>query len=72
VALGVFFPASAFDPSISYKAHLYGFLIGLVCGAIYDYFHRPKFNDALVYEIRYEEDPPDFALENPESTPPST
>lgn len=72
VALGVFFPASAFDPTISYKAHLYGFLIGLVCGAIYYYFNRTKFNDALVYEIRYEEDPPEFALENPESNPPST
>ena len=33
VGLVVFFPTS-FDPSVSYRAHLYGFLAGLVWGAI--------------------------------------
>lgn len=56
VALGVFFPAAAFDPSISYKAHLYGFILGVLSGAVYWALNRKTFEKALVYEIRYEED----------------
>lgn len=56
VALGVFFPAAAFDPAISYKAHLYGFILGVLSGAAYWALNRKTFEKALVYEIRYEED----------------
>lgn len=56
VALGVFFPAAAFDPAISYKAHLYGFILGVISGAVYWFLNRRTFEKALVYEVRYEED----------------
>jgi rhomboid protease GluP len=56
VALGVFFPAAAFDPAISYKAHLYGFILGVFSGAVYWVLNRKTFENALVYEVRYEED----------------
>jgi rhomboid protease GluP len=66
VALGVFFPAAAFDPSISYKAHLYGFILGVLSGLAYWLINRKTFEKALVYEIRYEEDLETLNSENPE------
>ncbi len=57
VALGVFFPAAAFDPSISYRAHLYGFLLGLICGGLYYFANRKKFLKALVIETKIEAAP---------------
>lgn len=50
VALGLFMPASAFDPSISYGAHLVGFILGLLYGVLYYFFHRRIFEEALVIE----------------------
>ena len=50
VALGVFFPASAFDPAISYSAHLVGFLLGLAFGIIYFELRRTTFEKAIVTE----------------------
>ena len=67
VALGVFFPAAAFDPAISYKAHLYGFILGVFSGAVYWVLNRKTFERALVYEVRYEEDLEQPNLENPEA-----
>ncbi|MNJ91388.1 Rhomboid family protein [compost metagenome] len=58
VALGVFMPSTAFDPQVSYQAHLVGFILGLAFGGIYYGIHRSKFQKALVYEIVTEEASP--------------
>ncbi|MDG0816216.1 rhomboid family intramembrane serine protease [Bdellovibrio svalbardensis] len=50
VALGVFMPATAFDPTISYGAHLIGFLTGLLYGVLYYLRHRSTFEAALISE----------------------
>lgn len=55
VALGVFMPAAAFDPTISYGAHLIGFLLGLTYGTIYYLRHRATFNSALLIETVIDE-----------------
>ncbi len=55
VALGVFMPASAFDPSISYQAHLVGFLFGLGFGILYYFRHRSTFGRAVVTETVIDE-----------------
>lgn len=51
VALAVFMPSSAFDPSISYITHLIGFVFGVLSGAIHYYLNREKFKAAEVYEV---------------------
>ena len=48
VSLAVFMPSSAFDPQISYGAHLVGFVFGVISGGIYYYFHRRRFQEAVV------------------------
>jgi rhomboid protease GluP len=63
VALGIFMPTSAFEPQISYKAHLFGFVIGVVSGAIYYFFRRDKFKTALIEETLTE------TVESPQSGP---
>lgn len=51
VALGIFMPGTAFEPQISYKAHLFGFVLGVVSGLIYYAFKKDFFKKALVTEI---------------------
>jgi rhomboid protease GluP len=41
-------PSAAFDPQISYGAHLVGFILGVAAGAVYYYFHRKTFQQAIV------------------------
>lgn len=48
--LGLFMPAEAFDPSISYKSHLVGFISGVIVGCIYFLFMRKRFRAAEVVE----------------------
>ena len=55
VALGVFMPATAFDPSISYSAHLVGFILGLLYGVFFYFRHKDTFNRALVIETVVDE-----------------
>ena len=43
-------PAAAFDPQISYQAHLWGFVIGILSGLVYYYFRRKTFHRAVVVE----------------------
>lgn len=50
VAIGIFMPASAFDPSISYMAHLLGFVFGIISGGIYYVFNRARFRKAVKVE----------------------
>lgn len=58
VALGVFMPASAFDPQISYQAHFVGFIMGVLSGAAIYLLQRKKFLAELVTEEIFEEDMP--------------
>ncbi len=53
--LGLFMPAEAFDPSISYETHLVGFCIGLICGLLFYMYHRKDFEAAIVREQIEEE-----------------
>lgn len=50
VGLVLFMPAEAFDPSISYKSHFIGFVLGLICAVIYYISKRPQFEAAIVRE----------------------
>lgn len=51
VALLLFMPTQAFDPSISYTAHGVGFLLGLCWGLIYYFLHRREILHAEVREL---------------------
>ncbi len=46
VALVLFAPSEAFDPKISYRTHLIGFLLGAMCGWAYYHWRRSEFADA--------------------------
>ncbi len=51
VALAVFMPSSAFDPSISYITHLIGFALGVLSGGVYYFLNKSKFKTAETYEV---------------------
>ncbi|UOF00954.1 rhomboid family intramembrane serine protease [Bdellovibrio reynosensis] len=51
VALAVFFPSTAFDPQISYKAHFIGFFLGIVSAIIYHRLNAAKFKAAVRTEL---------------------
>jgi rhomboid protease GluP len=51
VGLMLFFPAEAFDPSISYKTHFIGFLLGLLWGVTYFSFRRKFFRSQEVHRV---------------------
>ncbi len=53
--LGLYVPAEAFDPSISYLSHLWGFIFGVAFALIYFFYNREKFNAAEVREEICEE-----------------
>ncbi|HRO66391.1 MAG TPA: rhomboid family intramembrane serine protease [Pseudobdellovibrionaceae bacterium] len=56
VALMIFMPGEAFNPSISYKAHAVGFFSGVVFAVLYFAAHRRKFRSAERYaEVPHEE-----------------
>jgi rhomboid protease GluP len=55
VAILLFMPAEAFDPSISYVSHLVGFILGVLSGAVYYIARRPKILAAEVRETIIEE-----------------
>lgn len=46
VALLLFAPSEAFDPKISYRTHLIGFVLGVACGAIYYLWRKRDFDAA--------------------------
>ncbi len=55
VGLLLFFPAEAFDPSISYKSHLVGFSLGLAWGLIYFLLNRRRLRKAETYRLVLDE-----------------
>ena len=56
VALGIFMPAEAFDPNISYLSHLVGFFSGVTVGFVYYFIYRTRFCAAEVIEELMEDD----------------
>jgi rhomboid protease GluP len=56
VSLALFMPSSAFDPQVSYRAHLIGFLVGALMGAAYYFWRQHEFLQALKTETLVEEE----------------
>lgn len=50
VALALFVPSEAFDPSVSYRTHAIGFAVGVACGLAWYAIHRRRFRAAEVVE----------------------
>lgn len=66
VALMLFMPAEAFDPSVSYRAHFIGFALGVGAGLFYYVLRRRTFKSAEVREVQWEEsDPGEAAVPGP-------
>lgn len=55
VAVLLFMPMEAFDPQISYRTHVVGFCLGVLCGGIYFLGRRVEFQKAEVVEVEVEE-----------------
>lgn len=55
VALALFMPSEAFDPSISYRTHFLGLFVGAVVGSLYFAIHRRQLLSAEVREYIVEE-----------------
>lgn len=51
VGLLLFMPSQAFDPSISYRAHFVGFVLGLLWGFFHYWANARKFKAAEVLEV---------------------
>lgn len=51
VAILLFAPSETYDPKISYRTHLIGFVVGILCGGLYFLAHRRRFRSAEVTEI---------------------
>ncbi len=64
VAILLFMPAEAFEPSTSYSSHVVGFIYGLGFGAIYYWLRRSEFKRAEVLEVLPDE-PPEGPSEEP-------
>jgi rhomboid protease GluP len=62
VALVLFMPAEAFDPSISYQSHLWGFLFGVGWGGTYFLAKKRSLRAAEVRETTIEETSGEFEL----------
>ena len=58
VALLIFMPAEAFKPSVSYAAHLYGFLAGAAFAWVYFRLHRKTFRSVEKWFFEIEEPAP--------------
>lgn len=50
VGLVLFMPAEAFDPSISYKSHFVGFVLGIIAGLLYFWMNKRALREAEIYE----------------------
>jgi rhomboid protease GluP len=55
VGLVLFMPAEAFDPTISYQAHLVGFILGVAWALVYFLIKQKPLRGAEVYETEAEE-----------------
>ncbi len=69
VAILLFFPAEAFDPHISYSSHFWGFILGLVFGISFYYYHRAKFRSHVVSELVTEVFEESHYLDTPQTDP---
>jgi rhomboid protease GluP len=66
VGLALFMPAEAFDPTISYAAHFFGFVAGVAVGLTYYMVRRAAIKDAEVREVILEEQDQEPRLEEPD------
>ena len=57
VGLVLFFPAEAFDPSVSYSSHLIGFALGALWAVFYFLWNRRRFRSAETYRLIMDEEP---------------
>jgi rhomboid protease GluP len=69
VAILIFMPSGTFEPHVSHRTHLIGFLLGLVAGTWHFYAHRERFRTAEVRETIYEELDSEDDLPPPEGFP---
>ena len=58
VALTIFMPTTAFDPAVSYRAHLVGFLLGVLFALGYYLLKKDHFAKAVTYELVIDEAEP--------------
>lgn len=56
VGLVLFFPTEAFDPTISYRAHFVGFVLGILWGLVVFYSRKKQFRASEVIEVVVEKD----------------
>lgn len=56
VALMLFMPTEAFDPTTSYRAHFIGFLLGILWALGYWQLRKREFSKAIVKEVIFEDD----------------
>ncbi len=69
VGIMIFMPSEAFEIRVSYRAHLIGFVLGILFGLAYYAFHRKRFKEAEVRETVTEELEPGDDLPPPEGFP---
>lgn len=70
VAAALFLPTEAFNPSVSYPAHAFGFLFGILFGGFFFALKRETFRSAEVTLVIPEDDAPAFSGEVPEQSKP--
>jgi rhomboid protease GluP len=58
VAILIFMPAETFEPQVSYRTHLIGFIFGVGSGAWHYYAHRAIFLKAEIKETIFEDADP--------------
>ncbi len=56
VAIALFMPSEAFDPSISYQSHFLGFVLGAAFGFLYFFARKKTFRRAEVVETIVEDE----------------
>jgi rhomboid protease GluP len=54
VGLVLFMPSEAFDPSVSYKAHFVGFVLGILCGVLIYFKNFSAIRSAEINRIEFE------------------
>lgn len=59
VAAALFLPTEAFNPTVSYPAHAYGFIFGVLFGGVYFFLNRARFRAAeVIIRLPDEDDAP--------------
>lgn len=70
VAFLLFMPAETFEPAVSYRTHLIGFILGLFAGTWHFYRHLERFRSGEIWQIEIDEPDPEDDFPPPEGFPP--